>query len=165
MVFTFLVPTYPCCPGKRGTVNGKPVKREQCRSNTWRRGPGGEPADPSSSGTRILNGIHSSSSSVINLTMVWCRPTIALILPLPHYTNTTINFTRYSVTELVPYLRLAGHGLRVVNACYGGKWAWLTGRGHCMASRPEWQARHNGSVHLDWGRSSPFNGLFPGKPG
>ena len=27
---------------------------------------------------------------------------------------------------------------------YGGKWAWLAGRGPCMASRPEWQAGRNG---------------------
>jgi len=36
---------------------------------------------------------------------------------------------------------------------YGGKWAWMTGRGRCTASRPEWQAGRNGSVCLSWGRS------------
>jgi len=30
----------------------------------------------------------------------------------------------------------------------GGKWAWLAGRGRCMASRPEWQAGRNGLVRL-----------------
>jgi len=53
-----------------------------------------------------------------------------------------------------PYLRLAGRGLRAVDTRYGGKWAWLAGRGSCTASRREWQAGRNGSVRLDWGRSS-----------
>ena len=42
----------------------------------------------------------------------------------------------------------------MVDARYGGKWAWLAGRGRCTASRPEWQAGRNGWVRLDWGRSS-----------
>jgi len=53
---------------------------------------------------------------------------------------TTINFTRYSVTEVAPYLRLARRGLRMVDTRYGGKWAWLAGHGSCRASRHEWQA-------------------------
>jgi len=42
----------------------------------------------------------------------------------------------------------------MVDTRYGGKWAWLAERVRCTASRPEWLAGHNGSVHLDWGRSS-----------
>ena len=37
------------------------------------------------------------------------------------------------------------------NTRYGGKWAWLALRAPCTASRPEWQAGHNGSVHVDCG--------------
>jgi len=34
---------------------------------------------------------------------------------------------------------------------YGGKWAWLAGRGLCTGSRPEWpQAGRNGSGVLAW---------------
>jgi len=47
-----------------------------------------------------------------------------------------------------PHLRQAGRGLHVVDTHYAGKWAWLAGRGRCMASRPEWKAGRNGSVHL-----------------
>ena len=43
------------------------------------------------------------------------------------------------------YLQMAGHGLRVVDTRYGGKWAWLAGLGPCMASSPEWQAGRHGS--------------------
>jgi len=43
---------------------------------------------------------------------------------------------------------VAGCGLCMVDTRYGGKWAWLAGRGRCTASRPEWQAERNGSV---WG--------------
>jgi len=34
---------------------------------------------------------------------------------------------------------------------YGGKWAWLAGRGPCTTSRPEWQAGRNGSMRVDCG--------------
>jgi len=63
-----------------------------------------------------------------------------------HGIYSTINFTRYSVTE-VGALSAAGwawsargrHTLR-------WEWAWLAGRGRCTASRREWQAGSNGSV-------------------
>ena len=59
-----------------------------------------------------------------------------------------------------PYLRLAGRGLRVVGTRYGLMWAWLAGRGRCTASRPEWLAGRNGSVRLEWGRSSVNKGYL-----
>jgi len=57
---------------------------------------------------------------------------------------------------LAPYLRLAWRGLRVVDICYGGKCASLTGRGRGTASRHEWLGGRNWSVRLDCGRSSVY---------
>jgi len=41
--------------------------------------------------------------------------------------------------------------------------ALLAGRGRCTASTPEWLAGRNGSVHLQWGRSSSSDGLAPSR--
>jgi len=73
---------------------------------------------------------------------------------------TAINFTSYSVTEVGALSACGWLGVRVcatarvVGSRYGGKWAWLAGRGRCTASTPEWLAGRNGSVRLDWERST-----------
>ena len=58
------------------------------------------------------------------------------------------------ISQGIAYLRLAGRGLLEVDTL---RWeVGVAGRGRCTASRPERQAGRNGSVCLDWGRSSMF---------